>query len=688
MVVFPIIVAFHTADWLPIAVESYLSQFPADRILVVDNNPQPGETGWSASCRRERRWLYSHPKLDVIHRQANCPGVPAPRTHGDGMDLALAWCRSRGADVMLHFEPDCLMTGRAWRENLVAAIENGAWMAGAYRKPWGPIHPTPSAWLVREVRTSFAIQSRPQPEFLPRLSELVNLEVLREAAEAEDCWEDWARDNWDAADKAWFQAAIHDRAALVEAPEFRHFWLGSSVNSLSPEQLIVKFPELASWFARGSAGSGPRRVEDCYFRRDVRRASDKEVACCSLLQQLSGVMDPRLCEVRRDACQACCESTDPSLTSINPTIASLLFRLAEQIARRGGVEGCDPRSAAHLRAFTEDFLELRLPGEGSAPSPRRTESKCFHLGGMVGSRVQATAAGFDRLSVYQCKHPGHIETTIPECRRCRDWTDKTNVETAPIARLVPRPQQRFGSRVQSWAVGVTTAPRRKPTLDSCLDSLARSGWETPRLFVDSGVTIADRFSDLPLTLRETKLGPWPNYYLALVELMMREPVADAFMLVQDDVIFDDRHDLRAYLEEILWPADPVAAVSLYCSKAYTQPESGWHKLESQWIWGALAFVFPRESAKRFLTDPLVFEHRSNPKEGLVNIDILIGQWAHEHQLPIYFPSPSLVQHVGNESSIWSDPESRAIGDRRADRFAGDIDRAPLNAPMDSGIPDA
>jgi hypothetical protein len=680
MVVFPVIVAFHTADWLPIAVESYLSQFPADRILVVDNNPQPGETGWSAACRRERHWLHSHPKLDVIHQHANCAGVPAPRTHGEGMDLALAWCRSRGADVMLHIEPDCLVTGRAWRENLVAAIEEGAWMAGAHRKPWGPIHPTPSAWLVREVRTSFAIQYRPRPVADPRFSELVNLEALQAAAKPEGCWEEWARDHWDAADKAWFQAATHDRTALVEAPGFRHFWCGTSINRLPLEQLLVKFPELASWFVRPSVKAGPRRVEDCSFRRDVRRDPDTEVACCKLLQQLSGVMDHRLCDVRRDACQACCKSADPSITTINPTIASLLFGLAQRIAGQGGVEGCDPRSAAHLRAFTEDYLELRLPGEGSAPAPRRTTCPCLHLGGQVGSRVLVTASGFDRLSVYECKHPDHFETTTPECQRCRDWTDKPLAETIPIERLVPPPRQRFGRRVQSWAVGVTTAPRPKPTLDACLDSLSRAGWKVPRLFVDSGVTIADRYSDLPLTFRETKLGPWPNYCLALVELLMREPAAEAFMLVQDDVIFDDRHELRAYLEEILWPADPIAAVSLYCSKAYTRPVAGWHELESRWIWGALAFVYSRESAQRFVTDPLVFEHRSNPTEGLVNIDILIGRWAHEHQLPIYFPSPSLVQHIGNESSIWSDPESRAIGERRADRFAGDIDRAPLESP--------
>jgi len=440
------------------------------------------------------------------------------------------------------------------------------------------------------------------------------------------------------------------------------------------EQLPVKFPELTNWFARPTASGGPRRVEDCSFRRDVRREPGNERARCELVQQLSGVMDRRLCDVGRDVCQACCNSADPSLLTINSTIASLLFRLADRIVDQGGVAGCDAESAAHLRAFAEDYLELRFHGEGSAPKPRRTASPCLHLGEQVGSRVLLTASGFDRLSVYECNHADHFETSAPECRQCRDWTDKPLSESVPIDRLVPRPPQRFGSRVHSWAVGVTTAPRAKPTLDTCLDSLSRSGWEVPRLFVDSGVTIADRFSDLPVTFHETKLGPWPNYYLALVELLMREPEADAFMLVQDDVVFDDRHDLRTYLEAILWPADPIAAVSLYCSKAYTRPVAGWHQVESRWIWGALAFVFPRESAKRFVTDPLVFDHRRNPTEGLVNIDILIGRWADEHQLPIYFPSPSLVQHIGNESSIWSDPNSRAIGDRRANRFAGDIEQ--------------
>lgn len=675
MIVYPVIVAFRSLNWLPIAVESYLSQFPQDRLLVVDNNPRLGETGWSPAARRESRWLDSYPRVDVIRQSSSYLGAPVTRTHGSGMDLALAWCRSRGADVMLHIEPDCLITGRAWRDNLLRAIERGAWMAGAHRKAWGPIHPTPSVWLVREARTSFSGQSRKNSPVNLRFKELVNLEILRAAAEPDGVW-DWARENWDTADKAWFEASIHEKAALVEAPDFRHFWFGATANCLPLEELVVRFPELAAWLTRPKTDGGRPLVEDCYFRLNVRRTPDFEIACCNLLQQLSGVSDAGLCDVRRDVCQACRELPEPSVSNINPVIASQLYTLGELIFRRNGVDGCDVQSASHLRSFAQDHLDLRLPGEGPSPAPRRSDRACQHFGQEVGFRILATASGHDRQLVFECRHPDHVETTVAECQRCCDWTEELLTNLWPIERLVPAPDQRLGPPVRHWAVGVMTAPRTKPTLHACLDSLFRAGWEMPRLFVDSAVTVPERFSDLPVTFRETKLGPFPNYYLALVELIMREPDADAFMLVEDDVIFDDRHNLRRYLEEILWPAHPIGAVSLYCSKAYTRPLAGWYEFDGLWVWGALAFVFSRESAERFATDPAIFEHRRNQTEGLINVDIQIGHWAHEQRLPIYFPTPSLVQHVGDSSSVWVDSSARALGDRRADRFTGDIGQIP------------
>ncbi len=74
MIVYPVLVAFRTARWMPIGVESYLAAFPEDRLLVVDNNPGTGELGWTPDCRRESEWLRAHPKLDVIRQGSSVAG--------------------------------------------------------------------------------------------------------------------------------------------------------------------------------------------------------------------------------------------------------------------------------------------------------------------------------------------------------------------------------------------------------------------------------------------------------------------------------------------------------------------------------------------------------------------------------------------------------------------------------------
>ena len=69
--------------------------FPEDRLLVVDNNPRPGETGWSAAFRRERSWLSSHPRVNLIDDRVTFAGVSAQEDApgGDG-------CRAlSGAEV-------------------------------------------------------------------------------------------------------------------------------------------------------------------------------------------------------------------------------------------------------------------------------------------------------------------------------------------------------------------------------------------------------------------------------------------------------------------------------------------------------------------------------------------------------------------------------------------------------------
>jgi hypothetical protein len=151
---------------------------------------------------------------------------------------------------------------------------------------------------------------------------------------------------------------------------------------------------------------------------------------------------------------------------------------------------------------------------------------------------------------------------------------------------------------------------------------------------------------------------------------MREPDADAYFIVQDDALFFENAGLRPYLETILWPDGGPGVASLFCSKAYDRPGRGWHRFDGHWVWCALAFIFSLEAAQRFLADPGVVSHRwDRSRDPLTGIDWRIGEWALATGTPIYYPCPSLVQHIGHSSTLW--PGERIFNYRRASRFAGD-----------------
>ena len=362
---------------------------------------------------------------------------------------------------------------------------------------------------------------------------------------------------------------------------------------------------------------------DCSYRKLATGASDDDVAVCDLLQELSGASDEQLCQVRSDACQSCCAWFRPSPRHLNPVIASLLYQLSSQIVNQGGVLGCDRIRAAWLK----ELASQNIPAE----------EDCV-----------AVAA--------ETRNQAHLD--------CAD-----------LAEIIPRPKRRCGPVVKTWAVGVTTAPREQATLDDCLASLAAAGWNQLRLFADGNVSLTAAAAALPITHRHPQIGAWPNYYLALGELVMRSPHADAYMLVQDDVVFFQHRLLRSYLESILWPGNRPGLVSLFCSRAYTQRRTGWHVMQDALVWGGQAIIFPHDAALRFLSDSQVIYHRLSPwNVGLANIDWLIGEWALRVGMPVYLPTPSLAQHVGHVSALW--PSVRAYGNRRASRFAGDEAASP------------
>ncbi len=231
---------------------------------------------------------------------------------------------------------------------------------------------------------------------------------------------------------------------------------------------------------------------------------------------------------------------------------------------------------------------------------------------------------------------------------------------------------------KQWSVGITTAPRKQPTLEQTLNSLTDAGWDNPRLFVEPNTNIPRSFQHLPISLRDQTLGAFPNWYLALSEMVLRNPKTDAYFLCQDDVFFSK--GLRNYLEQHLWPAAEVGVVSIYCPSHYLKEDiNGFHIENRGWnSWGALAYIFPNRSARQLLSDPLVLNHRGfGTAEGLRNIDSVVGLWCQRSELPYYVHSPSLAQHIGDTSTIWTHGSNQ--GYRRAANYLNQIKTASQSA---------
>jgi hypothetical protein len=404
-----------------------------------------------------------------------------------------------------------------------------------------------------------------------------------------------------------------------------------------------------------------REYHACPFRRSPQQDSDGEVALCTLIQEITA-FEEASCRVGEEACTACCRSPWPDGHQMNAVVASLIYDAACRL-QRAEPDG-PPQRFEQLKQLAVEHMEL-LPCEpGERIVPARSTRVCCYLGDPLN--------GSTKPGVFACHHPAHGETTPQRCRQCRDWARTPLPKRLLLSQIVPLPARRVGPPVRNWAVGVTTAPRRAPTVGDCVDSLVRAGWPRPHLFVDGGGDLPPHLHSLPGTFRGHRVGAWPNFYLALSELVQVHPRADAFFLLQDDAYLYDAEDLRAYLEQALWPGAERCLVSLFSTDANAGVTPGWHTDPGPWWCGAQAFIFPIEIAHRFLSDQRVYSYRwTDASGGKTKIDSLIGQWAAAEQIPVWYPMPSLVQHVGHTSTLWNGAGNWAA--RHAPYFAGDLE---------------
>lgn len=227
-----------------------------------------------------------------------------------------------------------------------------------------------------------------------------------------------------------------------------------------------------------------------------------------------------------------------------------------------------------------------------------------------------------------------------------------------------------------WSVVVTTAPRKEPTLQLCVDSLRDCGWE-PIVLAEPNSPLSDA-----LTIHNPeRLGVWHNWVKSVKVALKTD--AEVILTVQDDSVFHP--DSKDFVETCMWPANDCGFISLYTPKHYTvysdkvmrkrkrlNPNAstirpvGLNKIKTRSLWGACALVWPRKVLEHIITaklitewagatpksrNPKVYESRRANPHTIANSDTAIGKLMNWNHYTMWFIDPSPVSHVARYSAI-------------------------------------
>lgn len=196
-----------------------------------------------------------------------------------------------------------------------------------------------------------------------------------------------------------------------------------------------------------------------------------------------------------------------------------------------------------------------------------------------------------------------------------------------------------------WGVTIITSPRETPTLNQCRDSLYRAGWINHA-----------RGQDVAVSYDHDQIGCYTHWQNALRSLLDFCLFADYLMVVEDDAVFSA--GCRRYLD--LYPPSPDCINSLYCAAPNHRDDAfGWHEIRvPQRAYGALAYAMTPAMARRFLSFP--------PLSTSPNLtDRAMGIFCQRERIPYLCHSPSLVQHIGDTSTL---PEAGIDECRKAKRW--------------------
>lgn len=221
-----------------------------------------------------------------------------------------------------------------------------------------------------------------------------------------------------------------------------------------------------------------------------------------------------------------------------------------------------------------------------------------------------------------------------------------------------------------WAYGVTTVPNRlKNYLTRTMNSLCAAGFPNPHLFIDcqrdkkTGTYLylpdlvkeyETEFPDCPITIHTTNIGTVGNWYTALIELFIRNPIADRFILFQDDIILCK--DVREYLEHSEYPDKGYVNLMTFPENEQQKYNylkhggSGWYP-SNQKGRSACALMFNRSALLDLIKSDFFHRKLQDTEKGHANLDGGISDAMKLAGYIEYVHTPSLTRHIGKDTSM-------------------------------------
>lgn len=213
-------------------------------------------------------------------------------------------------------------------------------------------------------------------------------------------------------------------------------------------------------------------------------------------------------------------------------------------------------------------------------------------------------------------------------------------------------------------VGIRCVSRSPETIWDTIDSIKEAGFFDLSFFVDGRFAKLTRLEQHGMVIhRKRAIGAWPNFYLPLVKMVMRDSNADYYLLAEDDVLFC--RDVFDYLAQ---GRHAIQVGSLYTSgrveNVLREKGVGFHTLNPGWnvASGNLAILFSNELAFQFMQSEFVVRYRKSPPQdldrkhyrvdGLHHTDSVVGRFAKVAGCGIQYHYPSLCQHIGEESFMY------------------------------------